>query len=65
MKLNDNQLGALKEMVKGFKDAIKLLEKDQEWSDGETLVRKHVLDDLRGQKSILEDEIDQHVKGKS
>jgi hypothetical protein len=65
MKLNDNQLGALKEMVKGFEEAIKLLEKDQEWSDGEELVRKHVLDDLRGQKNILEAEIDQHVRGKA
>jgi hypothetical protein len=64
MKLNDNQLGVLKEMASGFEDAIKFLEKDKEWSDNEEL-RKHVLDDLRGQKTILEAEIDQHVRGKA
>jgi hypothetical protein len=51
-------------MASGFEDAIKFLEKDKEWSDNEEL-RKHVLDDLRGQKTILEAEIDQHVRGKA
>jgi hypothetical protein len=52
-------------MAACFKDTIATLEKDKEWLADDKKMRKRILDNLRAQKELLEDEIDQHIRGKS